>query len=79
MARIDEYRQYIQQILEKYRSYKPPYDDIELVIIRDTEHDHYQLVSMGWHGQDSYCGGSGAPHCGRRCPGNAGGQATGGP
>jgi len=28
--------------------HKPPYGDIELQLIEDTEHDHYQIFSVGW-------------------------------
>ncbi|MBF0119942.1 MAG: XisI protein [Desulfobacterales bacterium] len=56
MARINEYRDYIQNILNKYSSYKSSYDDSEIQLIEDKERDHYQLVSVGWHGQQRIYG-----------------------
>lgn len=52
MDRLDEYRQYIETIVKKYGSYKPSYGDVELQVIFDREHDHYQLVSVGWDGNE---------------------------
>jgi hypothetical protein len=48
MGRLDDYRQYIEIIIEKYGSYKPSYGDVEIQLIFDREHNHYQLVSVGW-------------------------------
>jgi hypothetical protein len=56
MARIDDYRKFIQQILEKYAAYKPAYNDVSLEIIRDAENDHYQLMFVGWNGQERIYG-----------------------
>jgi hypothetical protein len=56
MARVEEYRGYIQQVLEKYGSYKPAYGDVEVETIFDIERDHYQLVSVGWNGQQRVYG-----------------------
>ncbi|MCG8352010.1 MAG: XisI protein [Chloroflexales bacterium] len=51
MAKLDGYRHYIQQILEEYCQYQPAYGDVEMELIIDTERDHYQLMSVGWHNQ----------------------------
>jgi hypothetical protein len=56
MARVEEYREYIRQVLEKYGGYRPAFDEVEFEIIRDTERDHYQLVSVGWHDQERIYG-----------------------
>lgn len=48
MAKIEEYRQYVQQLLTKYSSYKPAYGDVEVETIFDIERDHYQIVHVGW-------------------------------
>lgn len=48
MARLEEYRQYVQQLLIKYASYKPAYGDVEVETIFDPERDHYQIVHVGW-------------------------------
>lgn len=48
MDRLDEYRSYIETIIKKYGVYKPSYGNVEVQVIFDREHDHYQLVSVGW-------------------------------
>ncbi len=48
MAKVEQYRKYIKQLLSQYASYKNLYGEIENQIIFDTEHDHYQLVHIGW-------------------------------
>jgi hypothetical protein len=49
MAKIDIYRKYIQEVIKRRADYKSPYNDVEMQLIFDTEHDHYQLVHAGWH------------------------------
>ena len=44
----ETYRTIIKQLLTQYATYKPSHGDIETQIIFDTEHDHYQIVSVGW-------------------------------
>lgn len=48
MANLEQYRVYIEAIINEYSQLKPKYGDIELQTIFDHEHDHYQLVSVGW-------------------------------
>ncbi len=49
MDKIETYRAYIKQIITEYSQYKPSYGEIEAELIFDTEHNHYQLVNVGWH------------------------------
>lgn len=49
MAKVEEYRQHIQNLLREYASYKSASEDVESQTIFDTEHDHYQLVHAGWN------------------------------
>jgi hypothetical protein len=51
MDKLEQYRQYIENILREYSQYKPAYGDVELELILDRERDHYQLMSVGWHGE----------------------------
>jgi hypothetical protein len=51
MAKLEQYRQYVRQILEEYSHYRPAYGDVTMELIIDTERDHYQLMSIGWHQQ----------------------------
>jgi len=48
MEKLEQYRQYIKQLLTEYASYKPAYGEVEQYTIFDIEHDRYQVVSAGW-------------------------------
>lgn len=49
MDKLTQYRNYVQQLIEHYASYRPAYGDIEVETIFDTKQDHYQLLHVGWH------------------------------
>lgn len=51
MERLEQYRQAIRSLLEKYAIGGEQDDQLETQVIFDREHDHYQLVSLGWQGQ----------------------------
>lgn len=51
MDKLNQYRAYIHQILQAYVAHKPSYGDIEVQLIEDTTHDHYQVYYVGWHGE----------------------------
>lgn len=51
MANLEIYRQYVRRILEDYGQYRPAYGNVEMELVIDTERDHYELMSVGWHGQ----------------------------
>lgn len=48
MANLEEYRNYIKQLLTAYSQYEKSESEVEAQTIFDTEHDHYQLVYVGW-------------------------------
>jgi len=50
MARIEEYAQYIEAILRNYGQYRPTYGDVEVQLVMDRERHHYQLLNVGWRG-----------------------------
>lgn len=52
MDKIAKYRQYIEKIIKEYSQYKPKYGDIEVQTILDRERDHYQLLNVGWDGNE---------------------------
>ncbi|MDJ0796140.1 MAG: XisI protein [Calothrix sp. MO_167.B12] len=56
MAKVNKYRQYVQELLTKYASYKPTYGDIEVETIFDTERNHYQIVHIGWENKQRVYG-----------------------
>ncbi len=48
MDRVTAYRSHIRTLLQRYLSRRPSGDDLETQLIEDTEHDHYQIFSVGW-------------------------------
>ncbi len=48
MDKITQYRDYIKDILQRFQKYADSNDEIETEVITDVEHDHYQLVHVGW-------------------------------
>ncbi|ACC82705.1 element excision factor XisI family protein [Nostoc punctiforme] len=55
MAKLDEYRQYIKNLLQQNAS--TVWDNrIQAQIIFDTERDRYQLIYVGWRDQDRIYG-----------------------
>jgi hypothetical protein len=51
MDKLEQYRDCIKQTLQKYQQYTKADSAIEAQTIFDTEHDHYQLVYVGWENQ----------------------------
>jgi hypothetical protein len=48
MEKVEKYRTYIEQIIKDYGCVKPSYGNVDIQILFDHEHDHYQLSSIGW-------------------------------
>jgi hypothetical protein len=48
MDKIVQYREIIKKLIVDYVNEAPTRDDVERQMIFDTEHDHYQLVNVGW-------------------------------
>lgn len=49
MDKIEKYRKYIQEIIQKKADYSLNVaEDVEAQTIFDIERDHYQLVYVGW-------------------------------
>jgi hypothetical protein len=51
MDKSARYGALVEEILREYGSYKPSYGDVEIEKIFLPEAGHYQLMSVGWHGQ----------------------------
>lgn len=49
MAKINEYRHYIREILTEHSHHKPAYGEVDIETIFDIENDRYQVVSAGWN------------------------------
>jgi hypothetical protein len=51
MAKLEEYREYIQRVLADYAHYRTSgsnNDELEMQTVFDTIRDHYQLIYIGW-------------------------------
>ena len=49
MDKLENYRLYIQKLLEKHSHFKTQ-DDVQSELIFDTVRDRYQLMRIGWKG-----------------------------
>lgn len=50
MEQLNQYRQWVQQVLTEHSQVKPSYGNLEQFTIFDTQNDHYQLATVGWDG-----------------------------
>ena len=50
MEKLEQYRQFIKQILTEHAQISTTTDTIKAELIFDREHDHYQLAYVGWQG-----------------------------
>jgi hypothetical protein len=48
MEKLAKYRQIVRELLIAHSTTTEP--DIECQLIFDTEHDHYQVLDLGWQG-----------------------------
>jgi hypothetical protein len=48
MDKLDRYREIVRRVIEEYASYKPSHGEIETEAIIDREHDHYEVMHVGW-------------------------------
>jgi hypothetical protein len=56
MDKVTKYRESVKALLKEYASYKPSFGDVEVEQIIDTTGDHYQLMHIGWDGQERVYG-----------------------
>ncbi|TAD76133.1 MAG: XisI protein [Oscillatoriales cyanobacterium] len=54
--RLQAYRTAIKHLLTDYAAYTPSYGDIEIQTLFDGEHDHYQVLAIGWHNKQRIYG-----------------------
>jgi XisI protein len=50
MDKLDQYRQFIQELLGRYTEVQSSNGEIEIQTVFDTMRDHYQIVHVGWQG-----------------------------
>ncbi len=48
MDKVTQYRQAIKALIERHAAFKPRGEEVERQTLFDTEHDHYQLLNVGW-------------------------------
>lgn len=56
MDKIEQYREFIKQILTEHAQTSPSTDTVKAELIFDSEHDHYQLAYVGWQGDQRVFG-----------------------
>jgi len=50
MEGIEYYRQCVRKLLTEQSTIENSNSEVECQLIFDTEHDHYQLLDVGWQG-----------------------------
>ncbi len=48
MDRLEQYRAYVTDVIKRHAGYRLKYGDVALEAITDREHDHYQVMMVGW-------------------------------
>jgi hypothetical protein len=51
MDRVDRYRAIVRRVIEDYTRPKVSHGQIDTEAVIDREHDHYEVVHVGWHGR----------------------------
>lgn len=54
MDKIASYRHYIKQVLKTYAELPTGDEQIKREIVFDLEHDHYQVLIIGWKGHQRF-------------------------
>src|SRR5713101_4731578 len=50
MDRVERYREIVRGLVEEYARYKPSHGCIETEAVVDRDHDHYEVMHVGWDG-----------------------------
>jgi hypothetical protein len=50
MDRTGAYRSIVRKVIEEYAGYNPSHGQIETEAVVDREHDHYEVMHVGWDG-----------------------------
>lgn len=51
MDKLERYRDIITRLIRTYAGYRLSNEKIESEAIIDREHDHYEVMNVGWNGQ----------------------------
>ena len=50
MDKVDRYRDIVRRLIHEYAGYKVSHGEIQAEAICDPEHDHYEVMHVGWDG-----------------------------
>jgi hypothetical protein len=50
MDSVEQYREIVRRLINDYASYKPSHGKIHTEAIVDPQHDHYEVMHVGWDG-----------------------------
>lgn len=50
MERMTQYRELVRRLLNSHAVLVSNRSDVECQVVFDAEHDHYQLLDVGWNG-----------------------------
>jgi hypothetical protein len=50
MDTVTRYRQVVRRLVEEYGAHRPSHGQIDAEVIVDPEHDHYEVMHIGWDG-----------------------------
>ena len=50
MDTLTRYRHIVRELIHTYASYTPSHGCIKTEPVIDTEHDHYEVIHVGWDG-----------------------------
>jgi hypothetical protein len=51
MDKLARYRQIVRAVIEDYAKYPPSHGQIKAEAVVDSEHDHYEVMHVGWDGR----------------------------
>jgi hypothetical protein len=50
MDKIEQYRESVKALITRYASEDSSSQDVDVELVLDIEHDHYQWMNVGWEG-----------------------------
>ena len=50
MDTVTRYREVVRRLVQEYGDHRPYHGQIEAEVVVDPEHDHYQVMHVGWDG-----------------------------
>jgi hypothetical protein len=50
MDNLNRYRHIIRELIQRYAQHQPACGEVQIEVIFDETHDHYELMYAGWNG-----------------------------